>query len=91
MAKKIGLDLGKREIKPAKVIEETHATPVESVATEKKQGAPIARKPRPKKDWVVKSVRFERSEWEEIERYMEENQISFNALVRDLFKSEVLK
>jgi len=85
MAKKIGLNLGKREIKKAEVIEETHANISKSTTTTTTTTKVIHRKQRAKKDWKVASVRLEKSEFEKIEEYMRENEISFNALVRDFF------
>ena len=94
MAKKIGLSLGNREIKPAQVIEETHASPAPEAEpktedTGSRKAAPvISRRKRAKKDWVVKSSRFEREEYEKIEAYMEENETNFNALIRSMLEEK---
>ena len=83
MAKKIDLNLGNREIKPAQIIEETHAAPAPE-KVEHKYTKPISRRRRSKKDWVVKSVRMEREDYEKIEEFMKNESISFNALIIEL-------
>lgn len=90
MAKKLGLNLGNREIKPAAVIEETHATPapVADNKPAKRHMEPVSRRKRAKKDWTVKSVRLETSEFEKVETHMKEHEISFNALVRELLEEK---
>lgn len=81
MAKKIGLDLGNREIKPTKIIEDTHAVDVKHNI----QSMPkTTRKQRAKKDWKVASFRIEKEEFKKIEIYMVEKDISFNSLVREI-------
>lgn len=87
MAKKLGLDLGKREIKPAKIIEETHAVKT-GIEQDRKCTQPINRKKRSKKDWIVKSVRLEEADYSKIETHMKEKNINFNALIFQLLEEK---
>jgi len=84
MAKKIGLNLGNREIKKSEVIEDTHA----NINNNNDVKITKKRKQRAKKDWIVKAIRFEKAEYEKIEEFLEKENIGFTKLVKNLFEEK---
>jgi len=86
MAKKIELKFGNREIKPAQIIEETHAAPVAQVAEEKEQKEIRGKRKRASKDWKRRTVLLEAFESKKIDEYLEEKEINFNSLIKLLLE-----
>jgi hypothetical protein len=90
------LNIGKREIKPARKIEETHAVPaagVEEKVVAKPRAERKERIKRVKKEKsIVTSIRFKESELEQISKHCEKAGISLSELVRGLLRENgVLK
>ena len=80
--------IGKREIKKAKVLEESHSDDIEIIETKTvtKKTTKSNRESKVKKN--VKTVRFTDEEHSKIEKYLKKNDIYFSDLVRDLLESE---
>jgi uncharacterized NAD-dependent epimerase/dehydratase family protein len=100
-AKSGKLNIGKREIKPARKIEETHAATAPKAAREaageaKPKGEKKERISRVKRvskgKSIVTSIRFKEDELEQINKYLEKKGISLSELVREALREKgVLK
>jgi predicted DNA-binding ribbon-helix-helix protein len=84
MAKKITLELGNRKIKKPEVIEDTHA----NINNDNDVKITKKRKQRAKKDWIVKTIRFEQSEYDKIEEFLEKENIGFSKMIKKLFEEK---
>jgi len=75
----------KREIKPAKKIENTHAADTEQKEEKKKkEKKDILYKVKEKKDSKTTSIRLHIDEIEKINRYLKEHNLKFSELIRIL-------
>jgi predicted nucleic acid-binding Zn-ribbon protein len=100
-AKSGKLNIGNRQIKPARKIEETHAqaTPkaeVKAAGEAKAKGEKKERVSRVKRvskgKSIVTSIRFKEDELEQINKYLEKKRISLSELLREaLHEKGVLK
>ena len=84
------LTIGNRSIKPAKKIDETHATPTAPKKEErhyKKRDKNIIN-PLKKEESKTTSIRFKDSEFEKINKYLDENEMRFADLIRNCLKEK---
>jgi len=86
------LNIGNRQIKPARKIEETHAVPaagVEEKVVAKPRAERKERIKRVKKEKsIVTSIRFKESEIEQINKHLEKRGISLSELLREALKEK---
>ena len=83
------LNIGNRSIKPAKKIDETHATPAQKAEpkTEKKREENIVKVSK-KEPTKTTSIRLKVSELEKINEHLKKNEIGFTELIKTLLKKE---
>jgi ribosomal protein L20 len=74
----------KREIKPAKKIENTHAEPEQKEEKIKKEKKDILYKVKDKRESKTTSIRLYTDEIEKINEYLKEHNLKFSELIRML-------